>query len=226
MGRVQVSIPFAFVNSPGDQPASKLDSDFQAVNDNGIVTIRAQELSSGADYNVVEDDEYSFFVCKGTSSFQVIPPLAPAAGFGFFLSNETTQEAVQIGVTICCTIFVGPTSYLNPVLIRNFPPHFFNVKGGLVQFDGTQYNFYPLFYATSGSGAIKQGTVTVNSGDSTVVVTHGLNQAGLTVTLLPLWNTQVYQIAQNNTTVTFAFSNPVPSVSPPTLDLTWLVFLP
>jgi hypothetical protein len=225
MGRVRVSIPFQFTDAPGDQPASKLDSDFEAVNDNGILTIRAQELSTGADYNVLEDDEYSFFVCKGVTDFQVIPPTLPNHGFGFFLANETTQEPVQIGVTICCTIFVGETSYLNPVLIRDFAPNFFNVKGGLVQWDGSRWNFYPLYFATIPGAAFKKGTATVNSGDSSVTITHGLNQADLPVLLLPQWNTQIYQTAQNNTTVTFEFSNPVPSLSPPVLDLTYIVFL-
>lgn len=226
MGRIQVTFPNTFANAPGDQPGSLLDQDFDAIPDTGILTIRAQELSDGNDYNVVEDDEFSYFVCKGVSDFQIIPPASPPTNFGFFFSNETRQEAVEIGVTLCCTVFVGTVSYSNPVLNRNFPPYFFNVKGGLVQFDGNQYNFYPLFYASSGGGAVIQGTVTVGSGDTDVTITHGFNQAGLTVVLLSQWNTQIYQTAQSNTQVTFAFSNPVPSVSPPTLDLTYLVFLP
>jgi hypothetical protein len=225
MARFSTTFPFTFNNAPGDQPGSRLDSDFNAVNI-GDITIRAQELSTGSDYNVVQDDEFSYFVCKGTSDFQIIPPVAPPTGFGFFFSNETRQEVVEIGVTLCCTVFVGTVQYINPVLNRDFPPHFFNVKGGLVQFDGNQYNFYPLFYASSGGGAIKQATVAVASGDTGVVITHGFNQAGLTVVLLPSWNTQIYQTAQSNTTVTFAFSNPVPLVSPPTLDLTYLVIFP
>ena len=96
--------------------------------------------------------------------------------------------------------------------------------GGLVQFDGNDYNFYPLFF--SGSGSIIQGAVQVESGDAGVVITHGLNQAGLTVILLPQWNTQIYQTGQNNTTTTFAFSNPVPSVSPPEVNLSYVVVVP
>lgn len=225
MARFSTTFPFTFNNAPGDQPGSRLDQDFEAVND-GEITIRAQELSSGSDYNVVQDDEFSYFVCKGVSDFQIIPPVAPPAGFGFFFSNETRQEAVEIDVTLCCTVFVGTVSYSNPALVRDFPPYFFNVKGGLVQFDGNQYNFYPLFYASSGGAAIRQATVAVASGDTGVVITHGFNQAGLTVILLPSWNTQIYQTAQDNTTVTFAFSNPVPLVSPPTLDLTYIVMFP
>jgi hypothetical protein len=226
MGRIKVTFPNTFINSPGDQPGSKLDEDFNAIPDDGTLTIRAQELSDGNDYNVVQDDEFSYFVCKGVSDFQIIPPVAPPAGFGFFFSNETRQEAVEIGVILCCTVFVGTVQYVNPELIRNFPPYFFNVKGGLVQFDGNQYNFYPLYYASSGGAAVQQGTVTVASDDTGVVITHGFNQPGLTVILLPQWNTQIYQTAQDNTTATFAFSNPVPSVSPPTLDLTFLVIFP
>ncbi len=225
MGRIQVTFPNTFTDASGDQPGSKLDEDFEAVND-GTVTIRVQELSDGNDYNVVQDDEFSYFVCKGTSDFQIIPPVAPPTGFGFWFSNETRQEAVEIGVTLCCTVFVGTVQYVNPELIRNFPPYFFNVKGGLVQFDGNQYNFYPLFYASSGGAAVQQGTVTVNSGDMSVTVTHGFNQPGLTVILLPQWNTQIYQTSQSNTTVDFAFSNEVPLISPPTLDLTFLVIFP
>ena len=226
MGRIQVTFPNTFINSPGDQPGSKLDEDFNAIPDDGTLTIRAQELSDGNDYNVVQDDEFSYFVCKGISDFQIIPPVAPPAGFGFFFSNETRQEAVEIGVILCCTVFVGTVQYVNPELIRNFPPYFFNVKGGLVQFDGNQYNFYPLYYASSGGAAVQQGTVTVASDDTGVIITHGFNQPGLTVILLPQWNTQIYQTAQDNTTATFSFSNPVPSVSPPTLDLTFLVIFP
>src|SRR5574341_373250 len=195
MGRIHVTFPNTFINSPGDQPGSKLDENFDAVPNVGSLTIRAQQLSTGSDYNVVQDDEFSYFVCKGTSDFQIIPPVAPPAGFGFFFSNETRQQAVEIGVTLCCTVFVGTVQYINPKLVRNFPPWFFNVKGGLVQFDGNQYNFYPLFYASSGGGAVKRGTVTVSSGDNSVVITHGFNQAGLTVILLPQWNTQIYQTA-------------------------------
>lgn len=225
MGRMQVSYPFNFGSESGNHPSAELDQNFSAIPNTGILTIRAQELSGG-DYNVVTNDEYSFFVCKGTVPFQVIPPVAPATGFSFFVSNETTQEAAQILVTLCCTIFVGPVSYLNPTIVGNFAPHFFNVKGGLVQFDGNNYNFYPLFYASSGGGAVKQATVVVNSGDNGVTITHGFNQAGLTVVLLPQWNTQIYQTAQTNTQVTFAFSNAVPLVSPPTLSLTYLVIFP
>jgi hypothetical protein len=202
-----------------------LDEDFDAVND-GTLTIRVQELSDGNDYNVVQDDEFTYFVCKGTSDFQIIPPVAPPTGFGFWFSNETRQEAVEIGVILCCTVFVGTVQYVNPELIRNFPPYFFNVKGGLVQYDGNQYNFYPLFYASSGGAAVQQGTVAVNSGDFAVTVTHGFNQAGLTVLLLPQWNTQIYQTAQTNTTVDFAFSNPVPVNSPSSVDLTYLLIFP
>lgn len=225
MGRFSTTFPFTFNNAPGDQPGSRLDDDFDAVND-GTITIRAQELSTGSDYNVVQDDEFSYFICKGTSDFQIIPPVAPPTGFGFWFSNETRQETVEIDVTLCCTIFVGTVSYSNPALVRDFAPYFFNVKGGLVQYDGNQYNFYPMFYASSGSAAVRQATVTVTSGDSDVVITHGFNQDGLTVVLLPQWNTQIYQTAQNNTTATFAFSNPVPSLSPPSLDLTYLVIFP
>lgn len=225
MARFSTTFPFTFNNAPGDTPASHLDDDFDAVND-GELTIRFQELSDGNDYNVVQDDEFSFFICKGVVDFQVIPPVAPSTGFGFFLSNETRQETPEIDVTICCTIYVGTVQYTNPTLVGDFPPYFFNVKGGVVQYDGNQYNFYPLFYASSGGGAVQQGTVTVNSGDSSVTITHGFNQAGLAVTLLPQWNTTVYQISQTDTQVVFGFSNPVPSVSPPTLDLTYLVVFP
>src|SRR5262245_12895699 len=225
MGRFQTTFPFRFQQEAGNQPASQLDDDFDAVND-GILTIRTQELSTGVDYNVQEDDEYSFFVCKGTADFQVIPPVAPPTGFSFFISNETTQEAVQILVTICCTIFVGNVQYTNPTIVGDFPPNFHNVKGGLVQFDGNDYFFYPLFFASSGASAILQATVTVGSGDTSVTITHGFNQAGLSVILLPKWNVQIFQTAESNTQVTFEFSNPVPSLSPPTLDLTYLVVFP
>lgn len=222
MGRITVTFPYTFGNAPGNTPASRLDDDFNAVND-GEISIRLQELSDGNDYNVEQDDEYSFFVCKGASDFQIIPPPAPPAGFGFFVSNETAQQSPQIEVTLCCTIFVGTTQYINPVLVGDFPPLFHNIKGGAVQFDGNQYNFYPLFAASTGGGGVAQGTVTVGSGDSTVTITHGYNEAGLTVILLPQWNTQIYQTGQSNTQVSFAFSNPVPVVSPPTLDLTYVV---
>lgn len=221
MARFTTAFPFTFNNAPGDRPASELDDDFNAVNQ-GFISIRAQELSNGVDYNVVQDDEYSFFVCKGVTDFQIIPPVAPPTGFGFFVSNETQQEAVHIDLTLCCTIFVGPTSYSNPILIGDFPPYFFKVKGGLIQYDGNNYQFYPLFYATGGGGGVKQGTVNVTAGDAGVVITHGYNQAGLTVSLLPQWNTTVYQTAQNNTTATFAFSNPAPA----NLTLDYIVVIP
>ena len=221
MGRLQVTFPNTFNNAAGDQPGSKLDEDFDAVND-GTISIRAQELSTGSDYNVLQDDEFTYFVCKGTSDFQIIPPVAPPTGFGFWFSNETKQEAAEIGVTLCCTVFVGTVSYSNPELIRNFPPYFFNVKGGLVQYDGNQYNFYPLFYASSGAGAVKQATVAVAITDTAVTITHGFNQTGLTVILLPKWATDVYQTAQSNTQVTFAFS----AAAPANLTLTYLVIFP
>src|ERR1700675_3308234 len=132
MARIQVVFPNTFNNAPGDQPGSTLDEDFDAVND-GVLTIRAQELSTGSDYPVAQDDEFSYFVCKGVSDFQIIPPVAPPTGFGFFFSNETRQEAVEILVTLCCTVFVGTVQYTNPTLNGDFPPHFFNCKGGLVQ---------------------------------------------------------------------------------------------
>lgn len=226
MGRIQVTYPFTFGSESGNHPASELDDNFLAIPNTGTLTIRAQQLG-GADYNVVENDEYSFFVAKGIVDFKIIPPVAPPIGFSFFVSNETTQEAVQIVLTLLCTtVFVGNVSYTNPTLVGDFPPYFFNVKGGLVQFDGNNYFFYPLFFASSGGGAVKQATVVVNSGDTGVTITHGFNQAGLSVVLLPQWNTQIYQTAQSNTQVTFAFSNPVPLVSPPTLSLTYLVFFP
>jgi hypothetical protein len=221
MGRYQTAFPHTFNSAPGDQPASYLDQDFDAVNE-GILTIRAQELSTGDDYNVVQDDEYSFFVCKGVTDFQVIPPSAPPPGFGFFLSNETKQDAIQIGVTICCTLFVGSVQYTNPVLIRNFLPNYLDVKGGLVQYDGNNYNFYPLFFAASGGGggSVVAGTVDVSAGDMGVTITHGFDEPGLVVQLLPQWNTTMYQTAQNDTTVTFAFSNEAPD----DFTVTYLVF--
>jgi|SRR6266850_4831357 len=224
MGRFFTTFPNAFNNAPGDQPGSKLDEDFDAVND-GQITIRAQELSDGNDYNVVQDDEFSYFVCKGVDDFQIIPPVAPPTGFGFFFSNETRQEAVEIEVTLCCTVFVGTVQYVNPILDGDFPPNYFNVKGGLVQFDGNDYFFYPLFFASSGGGVLVK-TVTVNANDTEVTITHGLNQPGLTAMLLPLWNTAVWQTAQTNTTVTFTFSNPVPLLSPPSVELTYLLIVP
>lgn len=226
MGRIQVTYPYAFTQESGNQPAEQLDANFNQIPNAATLTIRTQELSNGSDYNVVEDDEYSFFVCKGVVDFQVIPPVAPAAGFSFFVSNETEQEAVQIDVTICCTIFVGTVMYVNPILVGDFPPLYHNVKGGLVQFDGNNYFFYPLWQASSGAGAVLQATVTVNSGDTSVTITHGFNQAGLSVVLLPQWNTSIWQTAQSATQVTFEFSNPVPLSSPTTLELTYLVFFP
>ena len=77
MGRYQTTFPYTFNNAPGDLPASRLDDDFDAVN-LGVLTLRAQELSDGNDYNVEQDDEYSYFVCKGVDDFQIIPPVAPA----------------------------------------------------------------------------------------------------------------------------------------------------
>jgi len=221
MGRYATAFPFTFNNAPGDRPASELDDNFNAVN-SGYLTIRAQELSDGVDYDVVQDDEFSFFVCKGVDDFQIIPPVAPPAGFGFFVSNETQQDAVQINLTLCCTIFVGPTSYSNPTLIGDFPPYFFNVKGGLIQYDGNNYQFYPLFFATGAGGGVQHGTVNIIAADTGVVITHGLNQAGLTVSLLPKWNTAIYQTAQTDTTVTFEFSNPAPA----NLTLDYLLVIP
>jgi len=218
MGRYITTFPFTFNNAPGDQPASRLDSDFDAVN-LGELTIRAQELSDGNDYNVVQDDEYSYFVCKGVDDFQIIPPVAPPTGFGFFFSNETRQETIEIGVTLCCTIAVGTVVYTNPVLNRDFPPYFFNVKGGLVQFDGNQYNFYPLYFASGGGTGIVTGSVDVDTGDTSVTITHGFNQPGLVVSLIPLWNTVVYLSAQTDTDATFIFVNPAPA----DLTLTYLV---
>lgn len=209
MGRYSTTFPWTFNNAPGDTPGSHLDDDYNAVND-GILTIRAQELSDGNDYNVEQDDEFTYFVCKGVDDFQIIPPVAPPTGFGFFFSNETKQEAIEIGVTLCCTVAVGTVSYTNPILNRNFPPYFFNVKGGLVQYDGNQYNLYPLFFASGGGTGIVTGTVDVDEGDLEVTITHGFNQAGLVVTLLPAWNTVVYQTAQTDTTVTFGFANEAP----------------
>jgi hypothetical protein len=229
MARFQTTFPFTFNNAPGDTPGSNLDDDFNAVND-GTLTIRAQELSDGNDYNVEQDDEYSFFVCKGVVDFQIIPPVAPPTGFGFFFSNETRQEAVEIEVTLCCTVFVGSVQYVNPVLVGDFLPNFGNVKGGLVQFDGNDYFFYPLFFASGGGATIQQGSVSVVEGDTGVTITHGFNQAGLNLTLLPQWNTQIWEdvAARTDTTSTFVFSNPVPAVSasPPVLELTYLVIFP
>lgn len=224
MGRYQTTFPYTFNNAPGDQPANRIDQDFEAVND-GLLTIRAQELSDGNDYNVLQDDEYSYFVCKGAADFQIIPPVAPPTGFGFFFSNETRQETIEIGVTLCCTVAVGTAVYTNPVLNRDFLPYFLNVKGGLVQYDGNQWNFYPLFYASSGGGSggvVVVVNVPVSTGDSEVTVTHGFNQPGLTLNLLPLWNTVVWQTAQTDTAVTFMFANPAPA----DLDLTCLVYFP
>src|SRR5215510_759111 len=155
MGRFQVNYPNTFNNAPGDQPSVKLDQNFNAIPDDGVITIRFQELSDGNDYNVQQDDEFSFFICKGVSNFQIIPPVAPPAGFGFFVSNETRQAAVEIDVTLCCTLFVGTISYLNPTINGDFPPYFFNVKGGVMQFDGNDWFFYPLFYASSGGGSVR-----------------------------------------------------------------------
>ena len=210
MGRYQTTFPWTFNNAPGDQPGSRLDDDYNAVNQ-GVLTIRAQELSDGNDYNVEQDDEYSYFVCKGVDDFQIIPPVAPPTGFGFFFSNETRQEAIEIGVTLCCTVAVGTVVYTNPVLNRDFPPYFFNVKGGLVQYDGNQYNFYPLYFASGGGTGIVTGTVDVDTGDDSVTITHGFNQPGLVVSLIPLWNTVIFQTTQNDTSVTFFFANPAPA---------------
>jgi hypothetical protein len=221
MGRIQVAFPFVFASESGNHPASELDESFQAIPDTGFLTIRTQELSDGADYNVETDDEFSYFVCKGVDDFQIIPQLAPAAGFSFFFSNETQQEAAQIDVTLCCTVFVGTVQYVNPILVGDFPPNFFNVKGGLVQYDGNQWNFYPLFYATSGGGAVRKGTVAVLAGATTVVVTHGLNQPSLVTQVLPKWNTSIWQTAVTDTTASFEFSNPAPA----NLTLDYLVFL-
>jgi len=224
MGRIQVTYPFVFGGESGNHPASELDQNFDAVPDTGILTIRAAQLS-GADYQVVTNDEYSFFVCKGTTDFQVIPPNSPATGFGFFVSNETTQDAGSpppIAVTLCCTVYVGFTAYLNPTLVGNFPPFFFNVKGGLMQYDGNNWNLYPLFYASSGGGAIAQGSVNVLTGDTSVTITHGFNEAGLGVQLQAQWNTTIWLSAQTNTTATFDFSNPAPS----NLTLKYYVIFP
>jgi hypothetical protein len=226
MARFSTTIPWQFNNAPGDQPGSRLDDNFDAVND-GTLTIRAEELSDGVDYDVQQDDEYSFFVCKGTDDFQIIPPLAPPAGFGFFFSNETTQEAVEIGVTLCCTVFVGTTEYTNPELVQDFPPHFYRVKGGLVQYNGSDYYFYPLFFAQGGK-FITSGVVNVAEGATSVTITHGFSEAGIITVLVPEWNTQVWQTGQTTTTATFAFSNPVPAAgaSPAVLQLTYFVILP
>ncbi len=219
MGRYQTAFPFTFNNAPGDRPASELDDNFEAVND-GVLTLRFQELSTGNDYDVVQDDEFSYFVAKGVDDFQIIPPVSPPTGFGFWFSNETRQEAVEIDLTICCTLYVGPTAYLNPIIVGDFPPYFFNVKGGFLQFDGNNWIFYPLFYAAGAGGGVIKGSVSVSTDDVSVVITHGLDQPGLVVNLLPKWNTQIYQTAQTDTTVTFAFSSPAPA----NLDLDYLVF--
>ena len=63
------------------------------------------------------------------------------------------------------------------------------------------------------------GTVDVGVGDTAVSFTHGFNQPGLVITLLPLWNTVIFQTFQDDTSVTFAFSNPAPA----DLTLTYIV---
>ena len=204
--RLFASFPFIFNSLSGVQPASDLDTDFNAVN-LGTVSIGTQILTGSQ--TLVASNDYSFFLCRPASNMNLTMPSSPVANWSFFVSNQSNANTVSL---------LGPwviagQSVMNPVLPGNFGS-LNNVKGGLAVYDGAVFTLYPSLYGDFGGGGGGGTTITTYSlsvalGAATATITHNLNNpAAILISAFANWNSgQPYITAQGANTITVNFPN-------------------
>ena len=129
MSRINVTFPNAFNSLSGQQPASELDDNFDAV-PGGSITIGTR-VKTGS-YTLVADDEFSFFVCQPTNPMTLNLANVAQQEYSFFFSHQSslTSKTIQL----LASITVDGVPHLNPI----FPTA--TVKGGLVWYDGTTWS--------------------------------------------------------------------------------------
>jgi hypothetical protein len=139
VSRLTINFPWLFAALSGQQPASKLDDEFDAV-PSGDVTIRAKVLATS--YVLVTDDEYSTFVCVPTNNMTLTPPASVATNYSFYVSNQsTTGKTVQL----MAPFTIDSQAVLNPTLPGNFGS-LTGVIGGLAIYDGSTWSLYPKLF--------------------------------------------------------------------------------
>ena len=131
MSRLTVNFPFVWNSLSGQQPASNLDADNNAISPSGTITI-GTKVKAGS-YTLIADDEYSFILCVPTANMTLNLANVAATNYSFFFSNQstTTNRTVQL----LASVTVDGTPTLNPSFTSG--P---GARGGLVWFDGSTWS--------------------------------------------------------------------------------------
>src|SRR6516164_5995597 len=141
--RVIYTPPHTFATISGYQPASLLDDMFYAVQ-NADVTLKTNFLT--ASYTMMPSDNYSKFLCQPVADMTLfLPPPSNYFSFQFFNATATTfYTGTRHNVTLEGTVVVDGVSKVNPVF-----PDANNVIGGLVMWDGSQWQMWATPFGPS-----------------------------------------------------------------------------
>jgi hypothetical protein len=155
--RVIYTPPHTFATISGYQPASLLDDMFYAIQ-NADVTLKTDFLT--VSYTIMPSDNYSTFICQPVTDMTLTLP-SPSNYFSFQFFNATATSyypGAHHNVTLVGAVVVAGVSKVNPVF-----PDANNVLGGLVIWDGSQWQMFPLPFAvpTSNVGTL---TATLTAG--------------------------------------------------------------
>ncbi len=131
MSRLNINFPWIWNSLSGQQPASNLDDDYNAV-PAGDITIRTK-IKTGS-YTLINDDEYSFILCRPVlANMTLTPPTTPPAGWSFFWSDQSTNSKT---VQLIASVTVDGVPQLNPI----FPTA--TITGGLMVYDGSTWSMF------------------------------------------------------------------------------------
>ena len=138
-GRLVVQFPFVFNSLSGVQPASELDSNFSEI-DFGTISITTQ-LLYGSTTLQAQDSDFNFLLCQPTNNMNITAPGSMAAGFSFWVSNQSTVKTV----TLIGNWTIDGLPFVNPVLPGSFGS-LADVRGGLAVYDGATLRLFPKLF--------------------------------------------------------------------------------
>jgi len=138
MSRLDIAYPWDFTSMSGPQSTERLMDNFNAVPE-GVITIKTQVLAGS--YQLITDDEYSFFLCVPTNDMTLSPPLSVDTNYSFFVSNQHTSTSVVLqgswtieGEEVTDPSLPGTFGGVN------------DVRGGLAVWDGSTWSLYPRLF--------------------------------------------------------------------------------
>lgn len=138
MSRIDIDYPWVFMSQSGIVTAQELDDNFDAVKQ-AVIAIGTRVLA--ASYQLIDDDDYSFFLCVPTNNMTLSPPSSVAPNFSFWVSNQHTSTSVQL----MGSWTIDGEEVLNPTIPGDYGD-LVGVKGGLAVNDGSTWSLYPSLF--------------------------------------------------------------------------------